>query len=642
MLPRSSPRIALQQHALIFVFLACAWVLQARGVVKDAAAARAATTFHVDPESGRIQDGSGRERIFHGLNVVVKGSPWHPRLEAFDPQFSFTNADIALLREWGMNVVRLGIMWPGVEPKSGQVNSTYLNVIKTIVRKLHSAGINTLLEFHQDLFSAQFCGEGLPSWIFDGSSGKSEITSPLDRSRGKHDNSDSAESSQELEHRFIDGDSKVRHGSIHYPSTFPEPLGKRWPSDWSKDGWEPSVDQCNKHTWWSYYFSYAVSRAFQDLYENKSSLGDSLAQYWRIVAEAFKDEPGVMGYELMNEPWPGDIFRDPLLLLPGVADLKNLVGFYDKLQAAIRSVDAGKLLFFETITFDNLLSGFRGVPGGPQWKNMSVLSYHYYTPPNFSVNQAFIERKKESKRLGCGSMLTEFFVSTYRKKVLELSRMLEKGFTLSAGDGVFEAKSFADEFGQLLTLAEGESMQSDNSVDGVLAAADAHVQSWIGWEYKAFYNKTGSVVEQSLFGVDGELNTVLAKKLARTYPRAVSGYTRTFSFDPTTSSFFLSYVAGSKCFGVDCEVSAPTEIFFHRDFYYKEGLSVEVNQKCVTIRETPSFVYIQHSVECIGLPVDVKIDRLCTTEAPTPPVPPVAKVNGTTSLSVPITSALAL
>jgi hypothetical protein len=114
----------------------------------------------------------------------------------------------------------------------------------------------------------------------------------------------------------------------------------------------------------------------------------------------------------MNEPWPGDVFSNPLLFLPGVADKRNLAPFYEKLQAAVRSVDRERILFFETITFDNFRCGLKTVPGGKEWQNKTVLSYHYYTPPNFSTRQTFAERIRESRRLGCGSMLTEFFVST--------------------------------------------------------------------------------------------------------------------------------------------------------------------------------------------------------------------------------------
>lgn len=31
-----------------------------------------------------------------------------------------------ILKEWGFNVVRLGVMWPGVEPEPGQVDQGHL------------------------------------------------------------------------------------------------------------------------------------------------------------------------------------------------------------------------------------------------------------------------------------------------------------------------------------------------------------------------------------------------------------------------------------------------------------------------------------------------------------------------------------
>ena len=33
----------------------------------------------------RFKDVHGRERYFHGVNVVVKGPPWHPSTGSFDP-----------------------------------------------------------------------------------------------------------------------------------------------------------------------------------------------------------------------------------------------------------------------------------------------------------------------------------------------------------------------------------------------------------------------------------------------------------------------------------------------------------------------------------------------------------------------------
>ncbi len=43
----------------------------------------------------------------------------------------------------------------------------------------------------------------------------------------------------------------------------------------------------------------------------------------------------VCNLELMNERFAGDVFKDPLLMLPGVADLKNLQPFYDGIAPSI-------------------------------------------------------------------------------------------------------------------------------------------------------------------------------------------------------------------------------------------------------------------------------------------------------------------
>ena len=154
---------------------------------------------------------------------------------------------------------------------------------------------------------------------------------------------------------------------------------------------------------------------------------------------------------------------------------------------------------------------------------------------------------------------------------------------------------------------EGES----GSVDAVLAEADAHQQSWIGWEYKAFQNKTGSVVEQSLFTSSGEVNLGLAKKLARTYPQAVMGSIVSFSFDPVSADFSLDFVAGepdSSSSGDDS--SSSTVVFVHRSFYYPSGLDYSVNHDdCIQVQETERTIVLRHSQACVGLRIIFTISK---------------------------------
>lgn len=53
----------------------------------------------VDSSTGRIKDSSGRERFFHGTNVVYKRPPYHPSIVGpFDSQFSLVDEDLQLLQ----------------------------------------------------------------------------------------------------------------------------------------------------------------------------------------------------------------------------------------------------------------------------------------------------------------------------------------------------------------------------------------------------------------------------------------------------------------------------------------------------------------------------------------------------------------
>jgi hypothetical protein len=38
----------------------------------------------------------------------------------------------------------------------------------------------------------------------------------------------------------------------------------------------------------------------------------------------------------MNEPWPGDLYRDPLIMVPGLSEVINMQPAYDIISAAIR------------------------------------------------------------------------------------------------------------------------------------------------------------------------------------------------------------------------------------------------------------------------------------------------------------------
>ena len=68
-----------------------------------------------------------------------------------------------------------------------------------------------------------------------------------------------------------------------------------------------------------YNYLQAISEHFQCLYNNTADATDRWADFWAFVASQFGDMPSVIGYNYINEPWVGDFFSDPDLILPGRA-----------------------------------------------------------------------------------------------------------------------------------------------------------------------------------------------------------------------------------------------------------------------------------------------------------------------------------
>jgi len=285
-------------------------------------------------------DEDGRVRIYHGQNAVYKIAPWLPSSSGFDTTSTLSRIDARNLMQWGFNVVRLGVMWPGVEAGAqGDYAEEYLDEVETIVRQLGEHQISVVLDLHQDLFSRDFCGEGVADYV---------VTTCK---------------------KYLPDDLKA----------FPAPLRNTSEIRFDVDG-NPALDWCLETPFFKYYMADEVGVMFQCLYENRDGLWDSLAGYWQKVASRFSETKNVLGYELINEPWLGDIYRNKDLLLPQQTEKRYLQPMYDYVSKSIREVDENKIIFFEGVTIDYWPSGFSSVPGGEEYASKSVLAYHIYCP----------------------------------------------------------------------------------------------------------------------------------------------------------------------------------------------------------------------------------------------------------------------
>lgn len=429
----------------------------------------------ISVQNNRLVDNYGRERIFHGVNVVYKGFPWHPDINSFHPSYSFSLDDVSNLKNWGFNVIRLGVMWPGLEPIENNYNMTYVKILKQIVEMCEQYDIYVILDFHQDVLSEHFCGEGIPSWAIY---------------------------TQNRTHKF------------------PYPIDKNF--EFTNN--IPSKKDCQKHNWVSYQFTQEASRAYQDLYDNYNGLKNKFINFWKIIATNFKNCNNCIGYELMNEPWAGDIFNNPSLLLPHNADIHNLEKFYQDIALEINKIDNNHCILFESVTWDIYGVGFNSIPGNNSKK--SILSYHAYFPPNIFIDTSFKVRKKDIQRLNCGGFLTEF----------------------SYGSGNIGDKSDLDKALKMLDTA------------------DKYIQSWTVWEYKQFFPITGP--NKGFYRDNGELTNTYYT-LSRPYAKIINGRIKLMKFDNSSKLFRLSYKPYYNSFS--------SEIYLNSRLHYPYGYILDFN-----------------------------------------------------------------
>jgi len=51
--------------------------------------------------------------------------------------------------------------------------------------------------------------------------------------------------------------------------------------------------------------------AFSALYNNKNQLQDKFVEFWDHTSKALTKNPYVIGFDPINEPYPGDWIRNP-------------------------------------------------------------------------------------------------------------------------------------------------------------------------------------------------------------------------------------------------------------------------------------------------------------------------------------------
>ncbi|MGH8454460.1 MAG: cellulase family glycosylhydrolase [Nevskiales bacterium] len=410
-----------------------------------------------------------------------------------DSAEGFRAADADWLADHGFNTARIGTLWVGVAPEPDHFDLAYLAHWDRVINLLASRKIWMLFDFHQDMLGPKFQGEGVPEWIVD------EITGPTTGVLG--------------------------------PPTFGFPFN---------------------------YFTPQVSEAFDNLWAARGSPAwDNFRDAWRVVATRYRNQDYSMGYDLLNEPWPGmeavSCIVPPLVGCPG-SDTNELQPFFEHAIAGIRQVDRNNLVWMETQT----LSGGTGNPTGLvpiAGENQLGYSFHNY----------------------CG--LTTGLQSA--QLPIQLPVIEEQACEVIDGNVFANAREVADRIGAVELLTEFGATDEPVLLKRVTRLADEQLVGWQYWHYKNWSDPTtqsqGSGA-QSLFTDDDDLGTVKLDKLRileRSYPQATAGVPLALSFDPDTAEFSYRFTPRASA-------TAPTEIYVPVALHYPQGYLATVSGATVT------------------------------------------------------------
>lgn len=376
-------------------------------------------------------------------------------------------------RDWGFNAVRYLIFWDAVEPSPDEYDTAYFDKTEARLDWFAEHGVHVILDMHQDVYSQYFCCDGAPEWAIE------------------------------------------------------------------DDGLP-----FEQHPIWSFnYFAPAVMAAFDNFFDYEgehSYLQDHFANAWIEVVERFKDHPAVLGYDVLNEPSPGSVYSvSDLTITPpdGEAaefDRTLFTEFYERMIAAIRSVDEDGWIFYEP----RVAAPANGQP-------------------------SFIE-KLDDPREGEPRI-------AYAPHLYSVKFEFEQEYTPEADDTLakWEASRNVETEAQKAPLLLGEWgfdpdwPGADQFRRELLDMGDRMMLGWTYWSY----DPGGWGIWES----DGEGNFVRehesADALVRPYPRSVAGIPRSFSYNPDNRVFELAFDPSPSA-------TLPTEIYLPAARHFPEGWSL--------------------------------------------------------------------
>jgi endoglycosylceramidase len=406
----------------------------------------------------RFRDALGRIVILRGVDAGgrSKFAPYSP----FDYQTGQYDAALSTYLDraasWGIDVLRVPFTWAAVEPAQGMNDAEFLGRYDALLQQAWARGMWTIVDFHQDIYSEVFCGDGFPGW------------------------------------------------TVPDPKPMPHHDCPKWSSEYFGDA--------------------GVRAAFDRFWASGGAVQQQYQSLWDRMIARYRDMPGVVGFEPINEPGWGT---------QSIAAFESgtLTDFFAAMVPRVRAAAPGALVFVEPTGYASAANSTTlGRPPG----DGVVFAPHYYQP-----------------------------VATVRGGGDDGQVIGGMGHWADVG-AAWKTPVFIGEF--------GIRNDSDNAAEFMSAHFDAFDQlalSGSEWEYSVA-TEAWNAENFGLVAADGTEYAVAAA-IVRPYPRAIAGEDASWSWDASARAFALSYTPSA---GGVTEVSLPSRA-------YPSGFRVAGSAACV-------------------------------------------------------------
>lgn len=427
----------------------------------------------------RIVDDQGRDVLLRGANVNSLGEYWQgvPQVPTTIP---LTEADWDAMAAHGFSVIRLLISWSRVEPTRGVFDQAYLDQVDGYVRAAAAHGMYSVIDMHQDAYTSTIA---------------------------------------------------TTDATTCAAGTQP---AKGWDG---APAWATLTDGLSTCITGDRNNSPAVTRAWNNFYDNVDGIRDEFASAWHAVSARFDGRPEVAGYDLLNEP---EVSRP-------AADLQAP---YDELirstVLAIRSAESGA-------AFEHIVMVEPAIPAADPSRGLVV--------PDIA-------------QIGLGTTNVVGSVHNYAESIttpgIDLTIEGMNGLILGITTSL-DVATWTGEYGfwdtSPATLAKVRRYAADedkNLIGGAWwqwrqSCGDPHAVQWQGDHVVA---PGGQSVQLNLLGcpdnTDLGPNNAFLDVLGRAYPRATPGRLVSLTSDPANGHLEVHATAAAADVGKQIEVWAPT------------------------------------------------------------------------------------